>query len=440
MLRKTMLYAYKNRKKIVHHPFLPSSFEEGKSRNDIISCREGEVDNFKEYTVRNVSYEMILYLKSNYMRCLKFDIFSIFYLALVLFLPLILHSQTNPNFDFSLGIDYSAAEQMLDYFDHRIGDTKLVATLRGNQLVAATSVMLARTEKTDDDFSQQLELARNNARFESDVYGFLPAKNHIQEIRKLLLEIKHRQLDRRIVATIASFFPEQAKISTRFSVYFVVIGNERASAFVRHVIWNYDVPIFVSEETGEPVIVVNLARIIERQNNVEAQFVEVLSTTAHECFHAALSVLKKSLPESIKAKNVAEQLLDIVQNEGVAYYLSLQTHIGNRTPSQQWFSVTAQAIEELNRVLLEMTSPKLTRARAQELMMNANLSGSFEGNYGATAGMRMAYEIDTRLGRPTLNATLMTGSGSFISAYIQACLRGQNLPKINRHVLSLLQQ
>ena len=353
--------------------------------------------------------------------------------------PIILYSQTNPNFDFSLGIDYTAAEQMLDYFDHSTGNTKYVAALRGNQLAAATSVMLARTEKTDDDFRQQLELARNNTRFESDVYGFSPAKNHIQEIRKLLLEIKQRQLDRRIVATVSSFFPEQAKISTRFSVYFVVIGNERAAAFMRHVIWNYDVPTFVGEEHGEPIIVVNLARIIEGPTNVEAQFIEVLSTTAHECFHAAFSVLQKSLPDSVKAKNIADQLLDVVQNEGVAYYLSMQTHLGDRAPSGQWFDATARAVNALNNVLVEMSSPALTRSRAQELMMNSNLSGSFEGNYGATAGMRMAYEIDEHLGRPALTATLMTGSRSFISTYMHACLRDGTLPKIDKQVLRMFQ-
>jgi hypothetical protein len=369
----------------------------------------------------------------------KPGVFILIYFGLMSNLTLTLRSQTNPNFDFSLGVDYNAAEQMLDYFDHRTGNTKYVAELRGNQLAAATSVMLARTEKSDDDFRQQLELARNNTRFESDVYGFSPAKNHIQELRKLLLEIKHRQLDRRIVATIASFFPEQAKISTRFSVYFVVIGNERAAAFMRHVIWNYDVPIFVSEEKGEPIIVVNLARIVEGPNNVEAQFIEVLSTTAHECFHAAFSVLQKSLPDSAKAKNIAEQLLDVVQNEGFAYYLSLQTHLGERTPSGQWFEGTARAIKALNSVLLEMSSPNLTLSRAQELLMNSNLSGSFEGNYGATAGMRMAYEIDSRLGRPALTSTLLTGSRSFISTYTQACLRDGTLPKIDKQVLRMLQ-
>jgi hypothetical protein len=86
-----------------------------------------------------------------------------------------------------------------------------------------------------------------------------------------------------------------------------------------------------------------------------------------------------------------------------------------------------------------MSSPNLTLSRAQELMMNSNLSGSFEGNYGATAGMRMAYEIDSRLGRPALTSTLLTGSRSFISTYTQACLRDGTLPKIDMQVLRMLQ-
>ena len=286
--------------------------------------------------------------------------------AIMLFLSLTiggLRAQTHPNFEFSLGVDYSSAEQTLDFFDHHIGNANRVAKLRGNQLAAATSVMLARTTKSDDDFRDQLELARNITRFESDVYGFFPAKSHVPELRKLLNYIKQRQLDRRIVATIASFFPEQAKISTRFSVYLVVIGNERATAFVRRVVWNFDTPTFVSDEEGEPVIVVNLARLIEGPPNVQAQFIEVLSTTAHKYFHAAFSVLQKSLPDSIRPRNISDQLLEIVQNEGVAYYISLQTHLGGETPARIWFNETSKAVDMLNRALGEMMSPNLTRAR-----------------------------------------------------------------------------
>jgi hypothetical protein len=347
-------------------------------------------------------------------------------------------AQISPNFDFSLGIDYTAAEQTLDYFDRQVGDTKRIAELRGNQLAAATSVTLARTEKSEADFCDQLELARNISRFESDVYGFSIAKNHIPELRKLLNEVKRRQFDRRIVATIASFFPEQAKISTRFSVYLVVIGNERTSAFMRHVVWNYNVPTFVDEDKGEPVIVVNLARALEGTPKSEDQFIGVLSTTAHECFHAAFSIMQKNLPNLIKPKNIAEQLLTIVQNEGIAYYLSMQTYLGGQTPSRVWFNGTINAIETLNQVLLELHSPHLTQSRARELMMNANLSGSFEGNYGATAGTRMAYEIDNQLGRPALTSTMLGGGRMFISMYLQACRRDGALPQIDRQLLRLL--
>jgi len=363
--------------------------------------------------------------------------------TIILFLGLtieVLPAQTHPNFEFSLGVDYSAAEQTLDFFDRRIGDADRIAKLRGNQLMAATSVMLARTEKSGDDFRDQLELARNIAGFESDVYGFFPAKSHISELRTLLNNIKKRQLDRRIVATIASFFPEQAKISTRFSVYLVVIGNERASAFERSVVWNYDTPTFVNDGEGEPVIVVNLARLIEGRPNEQAQFIEVLSTTAHECFHAAFSVLQRSLPKSTRPRNIADHLIELVQNEGFAYYLSLQTHLGGEIPVRTWFDITSKAVNKLNQVLGEMLSPNLTRARAQELIMDANLSGSFEGNYGATSGLRMAYEIDKHLGRPALTATLMSGGRSFVLAYQQACLRDGSLPQLDKRILQFIGQ
>ena len=63
--------------------------------------------------------------------------------------------------------------------------------------------------------------------------------------------------------------------------------------------------------------------------------------------------------------------------------------------------------------------------------MDANLSGSFEGDDGATSGLRMAYEIDAHLGRPALTATLMTGGRSFVLTYQRACLRDGSLPQLD---------
>jgi len=352
----------------------------------------------------------------------------------------IVNAQISSNFDFSLGIDYSAAEQTLDYFDYRIGDADYVAKLRGNQLAAATSVLLARASKSTDDFRDQLIIARNNPGFESDIYGFLPAKRNIPELRKLIDEVKKRRLNRRIVATIASFFPPEAKVSTRFSIYLVIVGNERANAYERHVVWNYDTPTFVEDEEGEPVIVVNLAHLIKKPPNVRAQFIELLNITAHECFHAAFSIMQKNSPEYLKPKNAFEYLLDLVQNEGFAYYINLQTNLAGDTPGRIWFETTSKAVEKLNSVLIEMCSPNISYKRAQKLIMDANLSGSFEGNYGAASGQRMAYEIDMRLGRPALTKTLLKGGKEFVLTYKQACLMSANLPQIDKRILNVIGQ
>lgn len=361
------------------------------------------------------------------------------FISILISIVFVSQVQANPNFDLSLGLDYESAEKTLDYFDFVINSSQSVTELRGNRLVAATSELLARTEKSADDFQKQLELARNNIHFDSDIYGFHIARKHTKELRKLCTELKRRRVDRKIVATLASFFPEQAKISTRFSVYFVVVGNERAGAFVRHVVWKFDTPIFVSEEKGEPIIVVNLASVVGRITDMEAQILEILSITAHECFHSVFSVLQKSLPKSIQARNIAEQLLDIVQNEGVAYYLSMQTHIGTEKPSYLWFEQTSNAIRNLNIALFELYSPNLKESRARELLMNANLSGSFESNYGATAGLRMAYEIDKKLGRQALTETLMGGCRAFVLAYKKACQQDNMLPKIDDRILKLIE-
>jgi hypothetical protein len=349
------------------------------------------------------------------------------------------HAQSNSSFNVSLEVDFSSAAQTLDFFDRRTGNTELVAELRGNRLAAATSVMLGRTSRSSQDFRRQLELARDNGIFADDLYGLMAARKHVPELRKLLAEANRRQLDRRVVATIASYFPEDAKITAAIPVYVVVIGNERAAAVVRRVAWNGNVPSF-DEQNGEPVIILNLARVLETAPTVDRQFIELLATLAHECFHAAFAVYKQSLPDTTRPTTLDDQLLDLVQNEGVAYCLSLQIHLGGETPYQGWFSATSKAVEALNQALMELHSPQLTRARARELLMNANLSGSFEGNYGATAGMRMAYEIDNRLGRPALTATLKSGGRAFLSAYRQACLQDASLPQIDRRVLQVLGQ
>lgn len=341
--------------------------------------------------------------------------------------------QSNPQFDVTLRVDYSSAEEMLEFFDRKTNNSSRVAKQRGNQIAAATSLMLARTYRSADDFTRELELVRDNYKNESDVYGLGPTRARAEQLKKLLTETKKRQLERRVVATIASFFPADAKVSLTIPVFVVAMGNENAAAFVRRVVWKDDTPVFVGNDQGEQVIVLNLARNLSNRGDIETEFVQVLSTLAHECFHAVFGVYRSGAASSIDRNNPAASLADLVQNEGIAYYLSLQLQIGGATPPTRWFDATERAMNALNSALIELHSPSVTAQRARELMMNSNLSGSFEGNYGATAGLRMAYEIDTRLGRPVLAETIREGVREFFAKYVDLCRHQTNLPRLDQN-------
>ncbi len=352
-------------------------------------------------------------------------------------------AQATPTFDVTLRIDYSSAEQLLDLFDRQIFDVRRVANNRGNRIAATTSLLLARTARPSDDFADQLELARDDVNTKDDVYGLKDTRSHTGDLRKLLTEIRKRQLDRRVVATVQAYFPADANISCTIPVYVVAMGNEKAAAFVRWVVWKNDTPVFVAEDQGEQVIVLNLDRMLLVSPKVDAQFIELLGTLAHECFHAIFGVYQKSSDTWRAFHQHTEpfwRLAELVQNEGIAYLLSMQLQIGGQNPAMRWFDATGRAITAMNQAAKELISPSTQGQRARELVLNANMSGSFEGNYGATAGLRIAYEIDTRLGRPALVETISNGTKSFFGKYDTLCRQNPTLPQLDPAVLEALER
>ena len=70
----------------------------------------------------------------------------------------------------------------------------------------------------------------------------------------------------------------------------------------------------------------------------------------------------------------------------------------------------------------------------RELVMNANLSGSFERNYGAAAGLLMAFAIDTKLGRNALTETIAKGVGDFFDKYDALTKQYDELPKLSEEI------
>ncbi len=352
--------------------------------------------------------------------------------------PLILRAQANPNFNVNLQIDYSSAEQIIELCKGRLHNLDAVADLRGSQLAAATSMLLARKALPAETFRHELELLRDNFRSQDDIYGFGPTRARIAEIEALLDESKRRELDRRVLATIEQFFPADSRISASLSVYIVAFGHENASAFVRRVVWQGNTPMFVGEGEGEPVIVVNLQRLVGNNVPTAIQFIQTLSTLAHETFHAVFEVYQSSSPvwRAINARRSAFwSLAELVQNEGIAYRISFQQQTGGSLPPYI-FNQARDAVRQLNSAMTELRSPGISEARVRELLMNANLSGAFERNYGAAAGLLMAFAIDTKLGRNVLTGTLANGVGDFFEKYAQLTKQYDELPKLSDEVLN----
>ena len=355
----------------------------------------------------------------------------------------VLRSQASQNFDVTLQVDYSAAEQLVDFFDRRISDTRQVAGSPGNKIAAATSLLLARTDRPPSDFTSQLELVRDDVNIHGDIYGLKDASSHTDQLKKLLTELRKRQLGKRVIATVQAYFPSDANVTCTIPVYVVAMGNEKAAAFVRWVVWRDEYPVFVAEGRGEQVIVLNLTRMIPVSSNVNAEFIESLGTLAHECFHAIFGVYQQGSETWRSFHRRTEpigRLAELVQNEGIAYCLSLQLQIGGQAPPPHWFDATGRAIRNLSNACTELLSPSTDARRAQELILNANMSGSFEGNYGASAGLRIAYEIDTRLGRPALTETIKGGTAEFFRKYETLCNQNPTLPAIDSAVLKILEQ
>jgi hypothetical protein len=343
----------------------------------------------------------------------------------------------SPDFNVTLRLDFSSVEALMELSEGRMSNVRRVSDLRGNRIAAATSALLARRAFSAEHFAVDLERFRNGSTPSDDMYGLRTTIAYLPQIKALLQEIKKRQLDRRVVATIASFFPPSANVNVTIPVYFVALGNENAAAFVRRIAWDGNTPRFVGDNEGELTIVVNLTRSVQYIQEVQIQFVDMMSTLAHETFHAAFGVYQSSSPlwQQIHTRyEPVWTLAELVQNEGIAYLISAQQRTGAQLSSEQLASAK-RAIEELNRSLKELQSPSLTPSRARELIMNSNLSGSYEKNYGATAGLLMAYAIDAKLGRQALTETIKNGIPDFFTKYQGLTKQFGELPAFDEDVI-----
>jgi hypothetical protein len=346
-------------------------------------------------------------------------------------------AQEYGQFQMLLELNYVSAERTIELYQGLSGNPADIAELKGSQIALATTALLAQRALSNADLEGALQAAKFNQDLGEDLFRMRYAREHAGELKELYAELRRRNFGQKVVSTVEQLFPAGTRVSATLPIYFVAFGHQNIDAFVRRVVWRGNTPVFVGEGSGELAIVVNLAKALRYGQTVDERFYGLLSVVAHEVFHAAFGAYKDRSVQW-RAYYAGQQsylgaLLDLTQNEGIAYYLSLIQATRGRLPAD-WQRRVAEAFSAFNRYAEELASPGLTSVRGNEILRMANSSGYWE-NFGAITGMIMARAIDQGFGREGLSSTIAEGPVDFFAKYSELSRRDSALPALSPLVL-----
>jgi hypothetical protein len=345
-------------------------------------------------------------------------------------------SQLNTNFNVSLQLNFTSIDQTIALFEDQPISTQMMAEARGNVIAASTEGMIADRRAGFSLLRDYFDSLKYHQWIREDIYHLEEGRKNVTAIKELLNAIKIENFSTKVSATVEQIFPEDARVNVALPVYVVAFGHENVDAFVRRIVWHGDVPEFVGENAGELTIVINLSHAVNYGPSLQERFVSLLGVVAHEVFHAAFGAYKETLPawKSFYAYHTSyfDNLLDLTQNEGIAYYLSLEQRWHGRVPSD-WYERTRDVFGAFNKNSLELLSSTITPRHASKILRDANLNGFWE-SYGCSTGMFIAREIDQRMGRAALIETIANGPLDFFRKYIDLTTKDSNLPPLSEKI------
>ena len=364
------------------------------------------------------------------------------FFLLMIFISFPASAQDYAQFNVFLDQNFASADQTVELFGGLSGHPDEIARLRGSQIALATTAYLAQRQLGAADLERSLEAAKYNQSQGDDVFRIGEARANVAAIRELLVALRQRNFGQKVVSTVEQLFPPDARVSARIPVYYVAFGHPNIDAFVQRIIWHGDTPEFVGEGRGELTIVVNLDKAVGYGPNVDERFIWLMSVVAHEVFHAAFGAYKDTSPVwrqyYAMPRTYLDELLDLAQNEGIAYYLTLIQRTRGRLV-MDWPDRVRTAFADFNRNAEELLSPRTPPRRAADLIRMANTSEYWQ-NYGAITGMIIARQIDNTFGRAALSETIARGAGDFFLKYVDVMKQQSDYPQLSPVVLRYIQQ
>ena len=341
------------------------------------------------------------------------------------------------HFNLFLDLNFASADQTVELYTGLGGNPETICELRGSRIALATTALLSGKPLSMASLDSALESVKFNQSLGDDSFRMSEARKNVDAIRELLNVLRKRNFGQKVVSTVQQLFPPDSRLAVRVPVYFVAFGHENIDAFVRRVVWHGDNPEFVGEGNGELTIVVNLSKAIRYGASVDERFLGLMSVVAHEVFHAAFGAYKDDSPAwrayYASPHTTLDNLLDLTQNEGIAYYLSLIQRTHGRLVLD-WSDRTHRAVEMFNRRCEELLDPSTSPRRATEIVQLANSSGYWE-SYGSITGMVIARQIDQTLGSQALSETIANGTSDFFLKYEKAQRLGSESPILSSRVM-----
>jgi hypothetical protein len=361
-------------------------------------------------------------------------------LVLLHLMPLSLLCAQESVFDVTLLLNTESADRTIELYEGLAGRPQTIADLRGSQIALATTALLSGRQIDQATLERSLEAAKFNQNLDDDVFRMKDARANVAVIKELLQEMRRRNFAQKVVSTVEQLFPPDTHIGSTLPIYVVAFGHQNIDSFVRRTLWMGRTPEFVGEGQGELTIVVNLAKAVYYGRDVDERFNGLMSVVAHEVFHAAFGVYRDKSARwrqfLTTHRTWLDQLLDLTQNEGIAYYLTLVQRSRGRFREDQLPNVRT-AFEEFNRRTAELQGPSITDRQALQILQQSNTSG-YWGSFGSMTGMVIARQIDQTLGRQALSETIALGPYDFFAKYVELMKTRDDIPRLSDDILRYL--
>ncbi len=343
------------------------------------------------------------------------------------------NSNDNPEMlKIKFNINTKSSDLLLKWFDNK-SDTimKEILEQQGTQIMAGI-VENTLPQNELPTFSDELKNFSVNDSLKPDPYGLRLAWFQRGESSLLLDKIKEYNFSSEITDRIKPYIPTDYPLDVTSNVYFVLTGWEWGDAMVRH-ITNIDNHYRVIEQ-GKPIIIVNLSIITNLYGDDLDKLLNdnISNTISHELFHLVFAEYQNVSSYWKNNRDTTEvgQLVEIIQNEGIAHYLShnqKQNLIENYNSSDELKEHEKDAFKQLDIAVKQLLSPELSKQEKDDILMKSN-AGRYWDKFGAIAGKFMVYHIEKRYGEQAVQQSLSKGAYYFLELYNKVQAENPTLP------------